>query len=53
MDSNIPDEVKKVLYEMQFAHLYNKVTGSSVTHLDIREWGIRDEWLVSLAIELW
>lgn len=38
---------------MALAAAYNQVTGASITHKDVQEWGWFETKLVMAAIEFW
>jgi hypothetical protein len=49
---DLPDTLSSMMDDMMMAKLYNTVTGASVTHRDVTEWGFTEKTLVRLAIEL-
>jgi hypothetical protein len=38
--------------DISFARMYNNLTGSNITHWDVRELGLQEETAISLAIEM-
>lgn len=41
------------MHKMRLAAVYNHKTGANISHFELDDWGMKDETLVILALELW
>lgn len=38
---------------MRIAHIYNSVTGASISHKDVGQWGIYEREKIMSALDIW
>jgi hypothetical protein len=48
----VPKNIRETMSDIAFARMYNNLTGSSITHWDVRELGLLEETTVSLAMDM-
>jgi hypothetical protein len=46
----IPEEIRQTIYFMAIAASYNRITGASVTHQEVAEWGFLESYQIESAI---
>ena len=51
--NRVDSDTKETLIFMKTAMVYNKATGSNITHKDVAQWGIIEAAKISSALEVW
>ena len=48
----MPKSIRNTMNDMAFARMYNNLTGANITHWDVRELGLNEETVISLAMDM-
>jgi hypothetical protein len=48
----MPQEVRRASYSISLAARYNRLTGASLSHLDVDKMGYNESFVMELALDL-